>query len=61
VADDINVLAEASNDTAIRNRDFPALWQKRALENAAAPERADAPRQGVAEPFPLSATGDFRS
>jgi hypothetical protein len=36
VADDINILADANNDIALPNHDFPALWQKRALENAAA-------------------------
>jgi hypothetical protein len=40
VADDINNLADTNNDTTMRNHDFPALWQKRALENAAPLERA---------------------
>jgi hypothetical protein len=41
VADDINNLAAANNDTAIRNHDFPALWQKRAVGNVVALRAAE--------------------
>jgi hypothetical protein len=49
VADVINKLAVANNDTALRNYDFPALWQKRASGNGAALNRAAvSPRAAIA-------------